>query len=113
MRPFYDEKNHKIYTRELAATIVDIFDQLLYENEMSISSDDEDMDPNDNLGLQGDPYFDLLDRVEDLVIIALKEAQTKKIRTDEIVDILDGTERPSGNLPGIVEGRYQSYNKED
>lgn len=58
-----------IYTRDEAARIVEMFEDILVENEISIPSpEDNDRDPDDKLGLYGSVYSDLLDKVEDTLI---------------------------------------------
>lgn len=58
-----------IYTRDEAARIVEMFEDILVENEISIPSpEDDDRDPDDSLGLYGSVYSDLLDRVEDALV---------------------------------------------
>lgn len=67
-----DEKKglfEPIYTRDEAAKIVEMFEDILVENEISVPSpEDDDRDPDDNLGLYGSVYSDLLDRVEDTLV---------------------------------------------
>lgn len=54
-----------IYTRDEAADIVEMFEKILFENEISIPSpEDDERDPDDKLGLYGSVYYDLLDAVE-------------------------------------------------
>lgn len=58
-----------IYTRDEAARIVEMFENILVENEISIPSpEDDDRDPDDKLGLYGSVYSDLLDGVENALI---------------------------------------------
>ena len=58
-----------IYTRDEAARIVEMFENILVENGISIPSpEDDDRDPDDNLGLYGSVYSDLLDEVEDVLV---------------------------------------------
>lgn len=58
-----------IYTRDEAARIVEMFENILVENEISIPSpEDDDRDPDDKLGLYGSVYSDLLDVVENVLI---------------------------------------------
>lgn len=59
----------QIYTRDEAARIVEMFENILVENEISIPSpEDDDRDPDDNLGLYGSVYSDLLDGVENALV---------------------------------------------
>lgn len=58
-----------IYTRDEAARIVEMFENILFENNISIPSpEDDDRDPDDKLGLYGSVYSDLLDGVENSII---------------------------------------------
>lgn len=57
-----------IYTRDEAARIVEMFENILVENEISIPSPEDDRDPDDNLGLYGSVYSDLLDEVEGALV---------------------------------------------
>lgn len=58
-----------IYTRDEAARIVEMFENILVENEISIPSpEDDERDPDDKLGLYGSVYSDLLDGVENILI---------------------------------------------
>ncbi len=67
-----DEKKgifEPIYTRDEAAKIVEMFENILVENGISVPSpEDEDREPDDDLGLYGSVYSDLLDRVEDALV---------------------------------------------
>lgn len=57
-----------IYTRDEAAKIVGMFEDILVENGISIPSpEDDERDPEDNLGLYGSTYSDLLDGVEEVL----------------------------------------------
>ena len=58
-----------IYTHDEAARIVEMFENILVENGISIPSpEDDDRDPDDNLGLYGSVYSDLLDEVENALV---------------------------------------------
>ena len=58
-----------IYTRDEAARIVEMFENILVENGISIPSpEDDDRDPDDKLGLYGSVYSDLLDEVENALV---------------------------------------------
>lgn len=57
-----------IYTRDEAAKIVEMFEDILVENDISIPSpEDDERDPEDKLGLYGSTYSDLLDGVEEVL----------------------------------------------
>lgn len=54
-----------IYTRDEAARIIEMFEDILVANGISVPSpEDNDRDPDDKLGLYGSVYSDLLDKVE-------------------------------------------------
>jgi hypothetical protein len=54
-----------IYTRDVAANIVEIFEDVLCEHEISIPSpEDDERDEDDKIGLYGSTYYDILDSVE-------------------------------------------------
>lgn len=58
-----------IYTRDEAAKIVEMFENILVENGISVPSpEDEDREPDDDLGLYGSVYSDLLDGVENALV---------------------------------------------
>ena len=58
-----------IYTRDEAADIVEMFEMILFDNDVSIPSpEDDERDPDDRLGLYGSVYYDLLDAVEDRLL---------------------------------------------
>ncbi len=62
------EDKNPIYTRDEAARIVALFEDILIKNEISVPSpEDYDRDPEDDLGLYGSTYYDLLDEVEDIL----------------------------------------------
>ena len=63
-----NEEKKPIYTRDEAAKIVEMFEDILVENGVSIPSpEDDERDPEDNLGLYGSTYSDLLDSVEEVL----------------------------------------------
>ena len=54
-----------IYTRDEAAKIVEMFDDILCENGIKVPSPDDDQrDPNNDAALYGETYSQLLDMVE-------------------------------------------------
>ena len=72
-------KKH-IYTHDEASRIVEYFEDILVENEISIPSpEDDDRDEDDNLGLYGSVYSDLLDCIEEKLIDILSRAKTDDV----------------------------------
>lgn len=62
-----------IFTHDEAMKIVEIFDKVLIDNEIKVPSpEDEDRDPDDELGLYGSVYDDILNKVEERIIDILK-----------------------------------------
>lgn len=62
-------KMDPIYTRDEAASIVEMFEKVLLDNNISIPSpEDDERDPDDRLGLYGSTYYDLLDAVENRLL---------------------------------------------
>lgn len=58
-------ENKKIYTHAEAANIIDLFENVLIENNISIPSpEDDEREKDDMLGLYGSTYSNLLDEVE-------------------------------------------------
>ena len=58
-----------IYTRDEAAIIVEMFEKILLDNDISIPSpEDDERDPDDRLGLYGSVYYDLLDAIENRIV---------------------------------------------
>lgn len=63
-----NKEKKPIYTRDEAAKIVEMFEDILVENDISIPSpEDDERDPEDNLGLYGSTYSELLDGVEEVL----------------------------------------------
>lgn len=58
-----------VYTHNEAADIVEMFEDLLITNDLKIPSpEDDERDPDDQLGLYGTPYSELLDAIEERII---------------------------------------------
>jgi hypothetical protein len=78
----------KIYTRDIAAEIVGLFEEVLSRYNISVPSpEDDDRDPDDMIGLYGSTYYDLLDTVECMIAELLKEHKpTDQIVMDEFGD---------------------------
>ena len=59
----------KIYTRDEAARIVGLFDDLLAANNIKVpSSEDDEREPDSAATLYGSVYYGLLDEVETILI---------------------------------------------
>jgi len=62
-------KPNTIYTHDEAARILELFENVLMENGISVPSpEDDERDDDDRLGLYGSTYSDLLDSVEEILI---------------------------------------------
>lgn len=78
-----------IYTRDEAARIIEMFEDILVANGISVPSpEDDDRDPDDKLGLYGSVYSDLLDDVEHRLV---KFFAFNKAGADVIVGKFGGT----------------------
>lgn len=67
----------KIYTHNIAATILDIFDDFLCDKGIIVPSvDDDQREPDNTAALYGTEYSDLLDMVEEYLIVIAEK--TKK-----------------------------------
>lgn len=73
-----------IYTRNIAADIVEMFDDLLTAHGITIPSEEDDERGEDNdAALYGMVYWNLLDDVERIVADAANRAKTEDIVTGE------------------------------
>jgi hypothetical protein len=73
-----------IYTRKIAADIVEMFDDLLTAHGIKVPSEEDDERGADNdVALYGMVYWNLLDDVERIVADAANRAKTEKIVTGE------------------------------
>lgn len=64
----------RIYTHDEAMHIVEMFENLLCEYDIKIPSpEDHERDPEDDAGLYGSTYSDLLDAVESEIIDLLNK----------------------------------------
>ena len=75
----------KIFTRDEALKIVELFEDLLCAYDIKVPSpEDYERDLDDDVGLYGSIYSDLLDNVEDRLIRMLeKHEQDTEVVTDE------------------------------
>jgi len=72
----------KIYTHDEAAKIIELFEDILAENDIHIPSpEDDERDENNMVGLYGSTYGDLLDEIEEILIRILD----KKGMGEEVV----------------------------
>jgi hypothetical protein len=74
---------NKIYTHDEAAEIVEMFENVLNKYDISVPSPEDD-EREDNEGLYGSTYSDLLNNVEDKLIELLKKhtSETKVIENE-------------------------------
>jgi hypothetical protein len=67
----------KIYTHDEAMQIVEMFENILHENNIRVPSPEDDQRDEDNgkddTGLYGSTYSDLLDQIEDRLVEILGE----------------------------------------
>jgi len=77
--------SNKIFTHDEAMLIVEMFEDILSEYDISIPSpEDDEREPDNMVGLYGSTYSDLLDSVEDkLIEILEKHNQDTEIIRDE------------------------------
>lgn len=72
------ENDKAIYTRDIAAKIVERFEYILSQYDIHIPSpEDDDRDEDDMVGLYGSTYYDLLDDVEGDVIEVINDVREK------------------------------------
>ncbi len=75
-----------IYTHNIAADIVELFDDLLVSNGIRVPSDEDDERGEDNeAALYGTVYGDLLDAVESILADAVQRAKTE----DAVVGVFE------------------------
>lgn len=64
---------NKIYSRDEAMLIIEMFEDILIQHNIKIPSpEDDDREPDNDVGLYGSTYSDLLDNVEDKLIEILE-----------------------------------------
>lgn len=75
----------KIYTHDEAMLIIELFEDVLSGYNIKVPSpEDDERDPDDDIGLYGSTYSDLLDSVEDhLVGLLARYNSTTEIIQDE------------------------------
>lgn len=75
-----DPDTPAVYTHNEAADIIDFFEDILCANEIKVPSpEDDERDPEDQYGLYGSTYGDLLDIIEDRLIDIIERAKTARI----------------------------------
>lgn len=63
-----------IYTHDEAALIVELFESVLFQYNITVPSpEDDERAQDDNVGLYGSTYSDLLDKVEENLISVLNK----------------------------------------
>lgn len=68
-----DNVENKIYTHNIAANIIDIFDDFLCDKGIIVQSEDDDQrDPYNTAALYGAEYSNLLDDVEEYLIYMIE-----------------------------------------
>ncbi len=80
----------KFYTRSEAAEIIELFEDILDQYDVSVPSpEDNERDKENMVGLYGSTYSDLLDSVESAIIDIAEKSKTAEIVTDELNDFDD------------------------
>lgn len=73
----------KIYTRDEAAAIVELFENVLIANGIVVPSpEDDDKEDDNEAALYGSTYSDLLDEVEYMLVELLKKSKNREIVQD-------------------------------
>ena len=68
---------NKIYSRDEAMLFIEMFEDILIQHNIKIPSpEDDDREPDNDVGLYGSTYSDLLDNVEDKLIEILEHHTT-------------------------------------
>lgn len=85
--------NKVIYTHDIAASIVEKFEDVLSANEIYVSSPEDDERPeNDKIGLYGSTYYNLVDEVENILIELINKAREGSTGTyDVVTDVYGGS----------------------
>ena len=70
-----DTPVEKVYTRDIAAQIVENFENVLDEQDITLTSlEDDEKEPDNAARLYGSAYYDLIDATESIVIQTLEQA---------------------------------------
>lgn len=84
-------EKRRLFTRSEAADIINLFEDVLIENNICVPSpEDDERDPDDMVGLYGTTYSDLLDDVESALIQILD--YYKKHKPEIITDTFNDFE---------------------
>ena len=85
--------NKVIYTHDIAANIVEKFEDVLSANEICVSSpEDDDRPEDDKIGLYGSTYYNLVDEVENILIELINKAREGSTGTyDVVTDVYGGS----------------------
>lgn len=81
-----DIPEKQVYTHDIAARIVECFENVLEEQDITLTSpEDDEKDPDNAARLYGSTYYDLLDATESIVIQTLEQAgiSRDKYTTDQ------------------------------
>ena len=90
-----DLRKRRLFTRSEAADIINLFEDILIENNICVPSpEDEERDPDDMVGLYGTTYSDLLDDVESALVQMLD--YYKKHNPEIITDTFNDFESKEG-----------------
>lgn len=76
-------KNDKesLYTRSIAADILDMVEEVLALYNIKVPSpEDDERDPEDDVGFYGSTYYDLLDNVESYIYSVLEKCNGAEYR---------------------------------
>lgn len=80
-----------IYTHDIAAGIVERFEDILVEKNICVPSpDDDELSEEDKVGLYGTTYYKLVDTVEDILLELIKKARDGSIGTYDIISGIYG-----------------------
>lgn len=82
-------EDKKLYTHDKAMQIIELFEDILIENNIGVPSpEDDERDEDDIVGLYGSTYSDLLDSVENMIIEIIGECKS----CDKVVtNVFSGT----------------------
>ena len=70
-----DTPEKQVYTHDIAARIVECFENVLEEQDITLTSpEDDEKDPENAARLYGSTYYDLFDATESIVIQTLEQA---------------------------------------
>lgn len=80
-----------IYTHDIAAGIVERFEDVLVEKNICVPSPDDDgRSEEDKVGLYGTTYYKLVDTVEDILLELIEKARDGSTGTYDIISGIYG-----------------------